>query len=439
MIRKLTISTCLLLLLSFNLASAATLMARVQPEQQKAEYWSNKPELKDIVLDKGQIEQLNTKIEKANLIFELDKFPATISGQELINRINRLDYYKRSLYVNGQLMTSQYKQMLLEATNKTTVPDVVRVTYGVTVRRTNVRCLPTAIGVYDEPKDTHFDLYQETVLDPSEPVVILHESKGGDFYFVQNRVFYGWVAKRDIAVVDSYARWIEYVQPVEFLVVLEPLLKVKAAGEEVSFQMGSRILAAQNKDKKKKKAEFLATIPRRSDEGKLLEEKIKISSNGSVNFGYLPYTREIIINQAFKFQGDPYGWGGLENSVDCSSMLQDIYRTVGVKLPRNGGYQERVPADETIMIHMNNAARYRVLRTLEPGAALFTPTHVMLYLGMDKGEPYAIHSMGSYGRQDAAGKWQRVPVMEVVVTDLLITNRQGKTFVDALTSVLDYK
>ena len=63
----------------------------------------------------------------------------------------------------------------------------------------------------------------------------------------------------------------------------------------------------------------------------------------------------------------------------------------------------------------------------------------MLDLGMDKGEPYAIHSMGSYGRQDAAGKWQRVPVMEVVVTDLLITNRQGKTFVDALTSVLDYK
>ena len=80
MIRKLTISTCLLLLLSFNLASAATLMARVHPEQQKAEYWSNKPELKNIVLDKGQIEQLNTKIEKANLIFELDKFPATMSG-----------------------------------------------------------------------------------------------------------------------------------------------------------------------------------------------------------------------------------------------------------------------------------------------------------------------------------------------------------------------
>lgn len=44
---------------------------------------------------------------------------------------------------------------------------------------------------------------------------------------------------------------------------------------------------------------------------------------------------DIVINEAFKYLGVPYVWGGTSpNGFDCSGYMQYIYRSIGVNLPR---------------------------------------------------------------------------------------------------------
>lgn len=71
-------------------------------------------------------------------------------------------------------------------------------------------------------------------------------------------------------------------------------------------------------------------VPVRTKEGKLQEEKVVLAANASLHEGYLPYTTNNIIRSAFKFYDSVYGWGGLQQSVDCSSFISNAYRTVGI-------------------------------------------------------------------------------------------------------------
>src|SRR5699024_1832041 len=69
-------------------------------------------------------------------------------------------------------------------------------------------------------------------------------------------------------------------------------------------------------------------------EGFTIGEK-EIPKSKGLHLGYLPYTKENIILQAFKFKDESYGWGGLNNTRDCSAFIMDIYRSFGLRLPRN--------------------------------------------------------------------------------------------------------
>ena len=80
----------------------------------------------------------------------------------------------------------------------------------------------------------------------------------------------------------------------------------------------------------------------------------------------------------------------MENSVDCSAFVQDVYKTVGIQLPRNGDEQETAFPGVN-MIGLNREERIRVIKALEPGSLMFTPSHVMLYLGEKNAHPYMIH------------------------------------------------
>jgi len=49
----------------------------------------------------------------------------------------------------------------------------------------------------------------------------------------------------------------------------------------------------------------------------------------------LPFTRANLLRQAFRFLGERYGWGHDYQGRDCSGFVSEVYRSMGVQLPRN--------------------------------------------------------------------------------------------------------
>lgn len=83
-----------------------------------------------------------------------------------------------------------------------------------------------------------------------------------------------------------------------------------------------------------------------------------------------------IVQAASGYLGVPYKWGGTNPStgMDCSGFLQNVFKNVGIKIPRTT--YEQVKVGQPVS-----------LRDLQPGDAIFTepghagPNHVGLYIG----------------------------------------------------------
>ena len=115
-------------------------------------------------------------------------------------------------------------------------------------------------------------------------------------------------------------------------------------------------------------------------------------------------------------------------------MMNNIYRTVGIILPRNADEQALSAGAHTDFEGLSDAQVADNVRGLMPGAVLHMDGHCMMYLGTSNNIPFAIHSMGSHF---TGGQRQRV--MKVVVSDLKLKRSSGNTFMSELLTAVEYK
>jgi cell wall-associated NlpC family hydrolase len=100
-----------------------------------------------------------------------------------------------------------------------------------------------------------------------------------------------------------------------------------------------------------------------------------------------------VLRQAFAFLGERYGWGHDFFARDCSGFVGDVYRSLGLLLPRNTRDQAVSPALDTTPIPagMPLADREAAVRDLLPGDLVFTGRHVMMVVGHDDQGAWVIH------------------------------------------------
>ena len=396
-----------------------------------AEYWTkNNPLGEELILDSQGVAALNKQIrESSGTVYDLTSYPTKIAGADLRQQLARYQVLEDEIYLRGNKVSNNYKEILKKQTNVKAVPDQVNVRYGVAIRRSDLRGLPTGERLFYYANDKEFDLLQETTLDPCEPLLVLHQSANDYFYYVQSRNYSGWVSKFDVALTDR-ATWMEYAQPENFLVVTGRNIKLKTRGEFVEYQQGSILPIREEQG-----STYVVYAPMREDDGSLVQVRTIIRKNNIlISEGYLPYTANNIITAAFKFYGMPYGWGGMKSSVDCSSLLYNAYRTVGIYLPRNADQQAATAGVQHQLEGLTSDQRLETIRNLAPGAGLFKENHCLIYLGTSNDVPFAIHALGSYYKNG-----QNVPVMRVIVSDLSLETASGATMLDSLTKAVEYK
>ncbi len=391
------------------------------------DYWLEKnQEGEKVILTPARIAEWNQKIREASpSLVKLNEFPEKVEGSSITSKIARFDILQEELYFNGKKASDNYKNVLKEQCNLTKVDKTVKVRYGVMVRRSALRTLPTAQGVFFAPDDKDFDVFQETMLDPGEGVIVLHTSKNGYLHFVQAANYYGWISTYNLAFADRND-WLKFVEPKQFLVVTGKGMFVDMGTEKVLYQQGARIAYTDKKEK-----EYKVLLPLRQKNGKLKVEEKYLAFAKDVSEGYLPYTGNNVLRCALQFCGMPYGWGGLNNSVDCSSLIYNVYRTMGIYLPRNANEQEATYGIHVDFSGLNSAERLNAYTKMRPGAVLYMDGLCLLFLGTAEDTPYVIHALASHYQ----GQNRQRP-MRVVISDLSLMRAGGISYLDAINQAL---
>jgi hypothetical protein len=422
-------------------------MPGVKAEMLNADYWIDKIADPDrVIMDAAQIAGFNREIARKlpDVVNSLADYPGSITRERLTGLI---DYPFPAIpcYIGTKTVGSSYWSELKRQMNLDGMRENNQVRFGLTVRRSNIKSYPTGDVIGDEPGDPGFDLFQNSSILAAEPVMILHQSLDRQWYFVQMYNCAGWAPAADVAVCDRNT-WLDYQNDPDFLVVTgnrvrldsDPLLPQIS---EMEFTMGTRLPLAKPEELpdslrgRKVYQNYVVKLPVRNTSGALEFVLAPVPVSNDVTVGYLPYTRAGVIRQAFKTQGERYGWGGMLNARDCSALVLEIYRSFGFRLARNTTGQEVSPGKTLALDGYSTAYREELLKNVSPGAVLHFVGHEMLYLGEDSGRYYVLSDLGSFAEIPAGeAKPQTVRVRTVVINDLDIHRGSGKQWIEDLTT-----
>ncbi len=419
------------------------------------EFWASRlPDPDRVIMTPAEISRYNRRnLRECEVLKDLRIYPRVMPGDEVRKLIAKLSSRpSKTVYLAGQKVDDGYFDRLEETLNVAAVPDLVRVRFGVTVKRTEMRTFPTTDQVFGEPDDYEFDKFMETALYPLEPLAVLHESADGQWFLAQTYHYLAWVPKAAVALGERRALFRE-LDAEPFLVVTgkQVFTTYNPKHPEISelqLDMGVRAPLARREeipmeiDGQHPAGSWVLKLPVRGADGSLAWRLALVARADDVRIGYLPLTPRHILTQAFKFLGQRYGWGGMFNTRDCSAFIMDTFRSMGVCLPRNAGEQGKkaVGITHAMPRDMPLAERRALFDRLPAPTPVYMDGHAMLYVGREGDDYYIIHDFAGFSVPDADGKMKRSTARLVFVTPLLATFlSSGKPWMEGLYAAREFR
>lgn len=297
------------------------------------------------------------------------------------------------------------------------IPAETPVRFGLVVQRAALRSFPTEEKIFKSPGDWDLDRLQESGVFPGEALALLHESADGHWWFVRHYHYAAWIRKAAVAEA-SREQVAAFVNAPDRLVITGAQVHTNFNPQEprnsrVLLDMGvslPRLDAARVGHSvygQNPYASHIVQLPVRNDDGSLALVPTLIARSQDVHQGTLPLTEANIVRQSFKFLGERYGWGHDYYGRDCTGFVGEVYRSMGLLMPRNSGQQGRSKFAPGVWLDgRSRADKLAALARLRIGDLIYIPGHVMLYLGDVQGEPYVIHDVTglSYFTQGANGQ-----------------------------------
>lgn len=415
------------------------------------EYWV-KPGMDRVLMGVAEIQAFNaTNTANEPYLYDIKSQPASLSKSALTERLRSISKkpgYPR-VFTDGTRLTdtdfARYERLLNLGGIKQDNP----MRYALAVRRTDIRTYPTSDLLFShDATDRDIERFQESVLFPGDAVLVLHSSTDGQWVLVQSYNYIGWVRLSDIAL-GSRDQVFDYADTDNFLMITGDKVKTVynpevAAVSELQLDMGVKVPLSRPKNLstdlygQNPYLGHMVLLPVRQSDGKLDFKHAQIQRNKDVRVGYLPYTEANIIRQAFKFLGERYGWGHRFNGRDCTGFVSEIYRTFGIKLPRNSGDQRDSAIGMTDRFKRGEDYDGKVARleTAKVGDLVYIPGHVLMVLGNADGQPFAIHDVHGMRYKTPDGSMYRGTLNGVSVTPILpLEFNDTESYVDRILAV----
>ena len=356
--------------------------------------------------------------------------------------IDRMAEGSETVFVNGRAPDSGYWDSLRDNCAFDRIGEKVKPQYCICVKRTLAMIVPTEDFASGDINELYCNVFISAEVMPLTGAVALHESLDGQWCFVIYGSYCGWVKKDCLAFCKDKEEWLEAANPEDFLIVTgcEITLDetaVRGSTDDLTLPMGTKIKLLKDHEGQVNGREtygcYVTQIPARGADGALTWETVLIPVSKEVTAGYLTMTSDAVIEQAFKFLGKIYGWGGSFASNDCSGIVRQIYACFGFELPRNsaaiGQNFDLGARDFSIM---TADKKLDIIKKLKAGSLLTMDGHMMIYLGTVDGKPYVISSCGTFY---APGDYSGSPVNAygVFVSGLDLLRADGSTWLESLT------
>jgi hypothetical protein len=416
------------------------------------EFWVKRLRQPDhVILDSTAIAAQNDQLMRIDdSMHDLRALPSTLGRQQVAGWIKDLSRRPdEPLFdVDGNPVPSATLDAIVANLALDAIPEQQPTRYGMAVRRAALRTFPTALRVFSEQGDTDIDRFQESALFPGTPVVVVHQSRDGDWLFVVSPRYAAWIEKQSIAEGAKDAVF-DHVDKAPYRIVTGAKVDTVFTREqpqlsELQLDMGTRVPLASVPANAPVNGQHPYTshvleLPVRDGDGELRFAPALLQRNTDTAGDYLPLTQANIIRQAFKFLGERYGWGHAYDGRDCSGFVSDVYRSMGVQMPRNTSKQAISPALEHRAFTASDSreTRLEAAHALQVGDLVYIPGHVMMVIGQLHGQPYVIHDVGGMSYRRADGSRVRIKLNAVSVTPLLpLLYNDRQTFVDRMTSIV---
>ena len=290
-------------------------------------------------------------------------------------------YAKRKSYGQNRRVLSE--KWFNECIKNSNFKDFNKVSkYAITVRNSNMRVLPTYKPIFYDPdlpgEGFPFDYNQNSAVKINTPLFVSQYSKDGAWVFVESNFALGWIGINDIAFIDKGL-----------------INRIKSSTLGVSVKDDTPLYV----DKIFKSHIKLGTLFPMIDGkyvifGKDENLNAKVLPVQSSFIEKLPIEFDILNagKVAFELLDEPYGWGGLLSSRDCSSMTRDFFAPFGIYLKRNSYGQTKsglyIPLDDL----SDEEKKKSIIQKGKPFTTLlYLKGHVMLYIGRLENEPLVMH------------------------------------------------
>jgi len=294
--------------------------------------------------------------------------------------------------------------------------------FGLIVKRTDIRVFPTEEISMTTPTSYEFDRFQHSSISAGSLIGIYHFSKDRLWAYVQTGFIRGWYVRLLLLLLRIKKEAVHYEDAKERLFITGSFVKVFGDPSLHQFiflaQMGNTfpILNPPSNNGITLSC-YMIQIPFREVDGALTFRKGYLSKDEDVHLGFLSYTRKIWHVKPLKCFINLMAGG----DVRCQGLFSfhhgylrhfrdshaSQFKTSGKD--RNQSWTDR---------GNDYQEKERVLdRAIPMATTLRLPGHIMLYLGKDKGNYYAIHNIWAIQKRG----WFK-PVLEkigkVVVSDL---------------------
>ena len=435
-----------------SLAIPASGVIGVEEAYLTPDFWiARLPQPDAVVLDRAAIAAQNARLlQLDDSMHDLAALPATLPRTQVAGWVEGLSQRPtRTLYgEDHQPVAASALDAIVANAALDAIPDGQAPRYGLVVRRAALRSFPTTLRVFSSAGDTDIDRFQESALFPGTPVAIVHASRDGEWLFVVSPRYAAWVARDAVAVGDRDAV-LGYAAKAPYRVVTGPTVRTVFTPEaprvsELQLDMGVRVPLAdlppdQPVNGQNPYAAWPLEVPVRNADGSLAFSPALLQKVADSAPDYLPLTRANLLRQAFKFLGERYGWGHSYNARDCSGFVSEVYRSMGVQLPRNTSDQSVSPALDRIHFEPGDSREKReaAVRTLEVGDLVYIPGHVMMVAGRIGDVPYVIHDTSGGSYLGADGKLHPMHLNGVSLTPLTPLRFNARdSYIDRMTNIV---